>query len=321
MTALTPQSTGEGPGQPPPSGLRLTPTQRRILDEAVAIEFNDAVTAGALGFSARIWTQLALPYKNPGPVPRWERKNGTLRLIVRPATITGPDGTTTDGYPFGVIPRYLLLWMATEAVKTQDRTLTLGSSVSEFVEQVGLSRGGAGGRRLKDQMHRLLGSTMQIQGTAATDGGVRVVGASYTIASSYDLWIPTELIPGQGALWQDSITLSEEFFADTVASPVPVDLRAMRALSGAPMRMDIYVWLTYRMSYLRKRTTIPWELLALQFGGTFTRLRAFREAFADNLRAVSVLYPAAKFEVTETALVLWPSPPSVSRREAMRIDK
>ena len=40
--------------------------------------------------------------------------------------------------PFGNIPRLLLAWVSTEAVRTQSRMLVLGSSLSEFMRKLGL---------------------------------------------------------------------------------------------------------------------------------------------------------------------------------------
>lgn len=42
-------------------------------------------------------------------------------------------------------------------------------------------------------------------------------------------------------------------------------LRALRS----PLALDIYCWLTYRASYLRRPTEIPWTALALQFGAGY----------------------------------------------------
>ncbi len=39
---------------------------------------------------------------------------------------------------------------------------------------------------------------------------------------------------------------------DRARPAVPIDLRALNALKGSPLALDIYSWLTYRMSYLRK---------------------------------------------------------------------
>ena len=50
--------------------------------------------------------------------------------------------------PFGNIPRLLLAWVSTEAVRTQSRVLVLGASLSEFMRKVGLDliRGSNTGR-------------------------------------------------------------------------------------------------------------------------------------------------------------------------------
>ena len=58
--------------------------------------------------------------------------------------------------PYGNIPRLLLAWVCTEAVRTQSRVITLGDSLSEFMRKVGVystSGGTTGGRtRLRNQM-------------------------------------------------------------------------------------------------------------------------------------------------------------------------
>ncbi|MBE7702180.1 hypothetical protein H9623_17965 [Oerskovia sp. Sa1BUA8] len=303
--------------------LVITPKQKRLLDDALAIEREDALSAGTVGFQARIWAQLALPYRDPGDVSRWERRNGNEVLIVRPAALINPDGSTRDGYPFGVIPRYLMTWMATEAVRTQSPRLDMGGSLNEFLAKVGMGRSGADGRRLKEQVHRLVGSTMQHQRFDRYDAGQWVQGENFNVASSFELWLPDRdgNDPGQGALWNNTITLSEPFFESIVTAPVPVDLRAMKALQGSPMRLDIYTWLTYRMSYLKGQTLIPWELLELQFGGQYSRTRKFKEAFVGHLAEVTTLYPAARVVIEDKGLKLLPSAPHVARRAARELDK
>lgn len=39
--------------------------------------------------------------------------------------------------------------------------------------------------------------------------------------------------------------LGEDFFKMVTASPVPVDMRALRALKRSPLALDLYAWLTY----------------------------------------------------------------------------
>ena len=81
--------------------------------------------------------------------------NGALELVVRPARLRDlHTGEPFDGYPYGVLPRYLLTWISTEAVQTQSPTLSIGETLSSFLERLNLSsRGGVRGdlTRLNDQ--------------------------------------------------------------------------------------------------------------------------------------------------------------------------
>ncbi|HEX3828840.1 MAG TPA: hypothetical protein VHV82_16385, partial [Sporichthyaceae bacterium] len=58
--------------------------------ETVAIAEEDARAAGAIGFTARLFAQLALPYRDPGEIKVWRRQNGTLSLVVNPSWSLGP---------------------------------------------------------------------------------------------------------------------------------------------------------------------------------------------------------------------------------------
>ncbi len=134
------------------------------------------------------------------------------------------------------------------------------------------------------------------------------------VASRYELWW-SERAPDQTALLPSFVRLSDEFFEEVTNRPVPLDMQALRLLKGSPMRLDLYVWLTYRMSYLRRPTPVTWDQLRLQFG-TQAQNRAARYAFKNHflghLTRVLAVYPAAQVEETETGR-LSPSRPHVSR--------
>ncbi len=89
---------------------------------------------------------------------------------------------------------------------------------------------------------------------------------------------------------------------------MPIDLRALKALKGSPLALDIYSWLTYRMSYLRKPCLIPWEALQTQFGADYGRLRDFKRKFVSHLADVLHVYPAARLGEQPAGLLLRPSP-------------
>ena len=85
------------------------------------------------------------------------------------------------------------------------------------------------------------------------------------------------------------------------------------------MAMDIYSWLTYRMSYTDRPTRpIRWESLMGQFGSSFNTdnieqaSRDFKKGFLKALKAVQIVYPAARLKVADNGLVLLPSPPHIA---------
>ncbi len=275
-----------------------------------------------LGFTARVFAQTSLPYRDPGPDCReWVRRNGNLTLSVQ-AGPSLPDKTgqlVPTGYPYGSVPRLLLTWMATEAVRRQERTLHLGESLADFMRQLGMAgpTGGSTGSitRLRDQSRRLFMSRMTVHYAETTAGHNRESFKQLTVADEYDLYWSNH--PEQMLLIPSFVTLSERFYDEVMARPVPVSMDALRLLLGSAMRLDLYTWLTYRMSYLKKRSTISWEQLLLQFGSaaeTKAARHKFKKDFTDHLARVLVVYSEARVDVTDTGLVLYPSPPHVARR-------
>ena len=119
--------------------------------------------------------------------------------------------------------------------------------------------------------------------------------------------------PGQPT-WRSHIELGQDFFKEITRSAVLVDLRAIRDLRRSPLAIDLYVWLTYRMSYLKKPTLIPWQSLEAQFGSDYTRLRDFQSHAVTQLEKVTRVYPTARVSQTDTGLRLYPSPPHVQAR-------
>ena len=125
-----------------------------LINQALAIEDDDAREAGALGFMARAMVQATLPHRAVTG-NEFERKNGSFTL-----TLQAPSKI---GLPYGSIPRLLLAWVTTEAVKTKSRELELGDSMSGFMAELGLTpTGGANGSitRLKNQTRRLFSATV-----------------------------------------------------------------------------------------------------------------------------------------------------------------
>lgn len=237
---------------------------------------------------------------------------GVLDLVIQPGVELIDGVPTSVGLPYGSIPRLLLAWLTTEAVRTKERRLMLGETLSEFLEEIGLERTGGprgGIARLRTQMRRLFSASVSATHTAQ-DGWVT---AGVRVAHQAELWWDPKH-PAQAAIWESSVTLSQEFYDEIVRRPIPVDLQALRVLKRSPLALDLYAWLTYRYSYLTKPTTIPWEALQLQFGADYAQTRQFKAKLLLALNKVHNVYPQAQVEPQITGLVLLPSRSHVARQ-------
>ncbi|MEA3291077.1 MAG: replication protein RepA [Pseudomonadota bacterium] len=279
----------------------------RIVAEALAIEAESAKEAGALGFMARVMVQATMPHKRPDTTI-FDRRNGNFHLSLSAAN-------PKIGLPYGSIPRLLLAWLTTETVRTRERELVLGDSLSDFMRQLGMvPTGGRWGSitRLKNQTKCLF--SCHISAYYDTDETYRI--ANFPVARRASLWWNSKS-PEQKSLWKSTVLLDEEFYQELIERPVPVDMRALQALKQSPMALDIYCWLTYRLSYLRKPTDIPWEALQVQFGADYPQTgqgkRDFKKKFLKHLKKTNVIYPGAKVSEGKIGLALKPSKTHVQR--------
>ena len=110
------------------------------------------------GFMARMVALCSLPRSNPGNRKEYKRVNGPFTLYM--------NAVGGCKLPFGNLPRLLMAWLSTEAVRTQSRELVLGRSLSEFMRSLGINSDSGGGRgeqtRLRNQMNRLFGCTVSL---------------------------------------------------------------------------------------------------------------------------------------------------------------
>ena len=282
----------------------LTPqTIDTLINQALAIEDEQAQDAGALGFMARAMVQATLPHSKVAG-NEFTRVNGNYSL-----TIMAPSSI---GLPYGTIPRLLLAWLTTEAVKTKSRELELGDSLSGFMAELDMMpTGGRWGSitRLKDQSRRLFSSSI----TAVYEDGPGFAVINQAVADRAQFWWDNKN-PEQAGLWKSTVTLSENFFNEVIDRPVPIDMRAVKALKKSPMALDIYTWLTYRSSYLKRSTVIPWSSLAQQFGSNYAVLRQFKAAFLNELKKVVLVYGQVQVEATEQGLIVKPSLTHISKK-------
>ena len=286
----------------------------QIIVEAQAQEIEEAKRAGKFGYMARTLVQASLPHSRPTG-NEFSRTNGRFSLsVLAPSKI---------GLPYGSIPRLLLSWVTTEAFLTQSPALELGPTLGGFMAELGLGRtGGAKGdiTRFKNQARRLFASTIS---WSYEDEG-HTIDEGFRITKHSELWWDPKQ-PEQPSFWKSKIVLTEDFFRDIIKSPVPVDMQALKALRRSPMALDIYFWLTYRMSYLRQPKVIKWPRLQTQFGADYANnnqgARDFKKFFILRLKKVLEIYDKARVGVMDNGVLLKPSPTHIPMKRVLSLSK
>jgi len=276
----------------------------KLVEQTLAIEARDAKEAGALGYMGRALVQATMPHKRVCG-NEFIRKNGAFTL-----TMLAPSGV---GLPYGTIPRLLMAWVTTEAVRNKQRELVLGHSLSDFMKQLDLvPTGGRWGSitRLRDQMTRLFAATI----SCIYENSKQNSGLNMQIAEEYHLWWEPKQ-PQQAALWESTLILNKRFFDEITSKPIPIDMDVLKALRRSPMALDIYCWMTYRMSYLRQQIEIPWFVLQTQFGSDYATdlqgVRNFKKAFLRALVKVQGIYKIANVSEGDIGLIMKPSKPHI----------
>ena len=237
------------------------------------------------------------------------RKNGNLTLSLY----------SPSGLPYGSIPRLVIAFIVTEAIRKKTRTIFLGQTLADFLSQLGLGRtGGKNGTitRLHKQLDSLFSCFISCSSIDQKSGGTVKSIANMLIADKAALWWEPHSLYDEKGNFRSYVILSESFFNAISKSPIPVNFSAILKLKQSPMAVDIYCWATYRMCYCHSRTFIPWEDLALQFGSIESNLRKFKFRFKKHLVSVQKIYPDFKCDTSEPkGLVISPSKTSIRKAE------
>ena len=302
------QRKRQGLDEPMKENRQPSPQARRGFTQADQV--NQLVSASEadpdLGFMARTMALCSLPRTNPGNRTQYRRINGPFTLYI----VAGGG----NKLPFGNLPRLLLAWVSTEAVRTQSRELVLGKSLSEFMRTLGIyNSSGKTQTRLRNQMKRLF--TAHVQLIYADQHGEAIVSSS--VADRMEFWWNPKR-PDQPVLWESKIELGEKFFEEIIRHPVPLDMNTLTALKRSTLGLDLYLWLTYRTFTLRAPLHLSWRQVYRQFGVDPARasdhrtVQDFRRKVLRELKKIQIAWPELNYATVRGFLILHPSTPVIA---------
>lgn len=257
----------------------------------------------ALSYLHVVMAQCGLPYSDPGDDRFYQRTNGNVALALTPGVLKNPKTGLMEmqGIPYGAKARLLVIHLCTEAVVRQSPEIDVEHSMSAFMKK-GLNIAVTGGKKgtiglFKEQLNRLTASRIQFFHVQSEPGGDRNITMNPApMIQSHDVWFPKD--PEQRMLWPSTVKLSKEFFVALQEHALPLDPRAVRALKGSAMALDVYFWLTHRLCRIPSAhpVEISWLALQGQFGSDYGygSMRSFQQTFKEALTKVLAVYRDAK---------------------------
>ena len=309
-------------GLKPVGDLMRIPTpkskvQRRAIKASVDIQMDPPEE---IVYQHTVLCQTSMPYRDPGKnVLEWEREQGSVSLLIEAGKARNPETNKWIqlSLPFGPKPRLILSHLNAEALKQGSPVIKVEETMTAFVRRIQNPlkevKAGPNGyeiRSFKDHLGRLSAAIIRL--AVCTDR--RAVQVDSKIVTAFDLWFPKD--EQQRVLWPSTIRLSEDYFNSLQKHAVPLDERALGALSHSAMALDIYTWLAQRLHRIPEGRPqfIPWTALKEQFGHGYNRMDNFKRVFRVAIRQVLIQYTTANIEGNNRGLTLRNSLPPVPSR-------
>ena len=290
-------------------GAITTPQQNKLLDVGAEIAATTQDEYGEfMSFTHAVLCQVGLP-RSKTDAREFMRKSGDAWVNVQAGWLDEGKGPVQQPIPYGAMPRLALAWVSSYAKRYSTREIPIGDSAADFLRLMGYDRQGGRYSTLRPQMHALAACRLQLGFKGRTFNGQPI--------EQFDAWV-ADGKAGQRSLWPGVMKLSEGYFNSLMDSAVPLDNRALHALKGSALALDVYAWLAHRLHRIEGRPVIlHWKSLREQFAQEYTGKdpdKDFKDAFLPQLRNVLAVYPQAKVKQVTGGLMLMGSPPPIPKK-------
>lgn len=273
---------------------------RRVVEAAA---FFMSAEDSDTGFLYSGWAQSGLPHRRLPDDEPWQVRTDHVWLLVRPGLRQMASGEPVAvGVPYGSRARLIMLYLQTEALRSNSREVELGRSLHAWLGKLGIPIGGKSMADVRNQAERISRCEMSFsirQGDRTGLVNQHLVDTAMFVDGGGD--------ERQGSLFVERARLSETFFEQLKRHPVPIVEAAITGISNNSMAIDVYCWLAYRLHVLPKSMLVSWKALYAQFGTGISRLDKFRTLFKATLDLALSVYPEASVQVDSRGVILNPS--------------
>ncbi|MGK5033129.1 replication protein RepA [Janthinobacterium sp. MDT1-19] len=276
-----------------------TKRERKIVDSSAEISLQGP-EGKDIGYYHSVLCQVGLPRSKVAGT-EFERKSGKSWISIAAGKLDEGKGPVQQPIPFGVIPRLILAYISSFAVKNKTCEIPIGDSAADFmIHQLGISTDGKRYKAVRMQMHALAAMRMQFGLNFRTYNGQPI--------QDFTTWVSKT--DKQRSIWPGKTVITEEFYKSLIMSAVPLDKRALAMLKGTALGLDMYVWFAQRLYNLDRKLPLSWVALKEQFGQEYlgaNGLQNFRDEFTLKLRIVKAAYPQANVQIIRGGIELSPS--------------
>ena len=287
-----------------PAGIILTEQDQKLIEAGAEIATNPP-SGEDMAFTHAVLCQVGLP-RSKVEGREFMRQSGAAWVNVQAGYLDKGKGPVLQPIPYGVMPRLALAWVSSYAKRDNTREIPIGDSAAEFLRLMGMDDQGARYTTLRRQMHALAACRLQLGFKGRTYNGQPV--------EQFDAWLANGDAQ-QKSLWPGTMVLSEGYFNSLMDSAVPLDNRALMALKGSALALDVYTWLAHRLHRIAGRgVTLHWKALREQFAQEYQGKdpdKDFKKEFLPALKKVLAVYPQAKVKPVTGGVLLVSSPPPI----------
>ncbi|MDG4868627.1 replication protein RepA (plasmid) [Guyparkeria sp. 1SP6A2] len=284
---------------------KLTKADERLIHIATQIE-EKPPQGNDLAFQHSQFASVALP-RSKVDGDEYLAESGNRWIYLQAGMLDEGNGPVRQPIPYGPMPRLALAWLSTYAIRWRSPEIPIGQSATQFLRMMGFDGDGRRHRTLRAQMHALAACRFQMGVSGRTYSGQPI--------EQFDAWAREDDCPGQRSLWPGVLTLSPSYYETLINHAVPLDDRALMALRGSSLALDVYTWLANRLHRMEGRAQILyWKPLRAQFGQGYADPKNFQREFKATLHRVLMVYPQARVSIVKGGLRMMASPPPVARK-------
>ncbi len=298
------------------AGIRVNRRQQQIL---FGIEKLDSQTQ-EMFFLSRPFASLSLPHRR-----EWDdevsKKNGDkVEKLVHHVT-NGRDtliieGSPSFGLPYGTYPRLFHYYICSEIKRTGKAEISLSSSMTEFMNELGLSGRGEQRQRFLDQIIRFLNASYRLEKIDSKTGKKTVILPDKPVLM-YDVDTIWKTKKKSDLPSVSKIVFKDWFVKEILDSSVPFHKEAIISLKGSSLAMDLYTWVAWRTHTLnmskKKMAIIKLEEFERQLGVNYKEPRKFKRDLIKAYNEVSALYPESRLIIESDKITLRAAPEALNK--------